>query len=74
MHDSLELLRNIRAPGTAPERMPGRSASALAAESDEDACPAFGFLRGLRERSLSIELRYRNGNSEAFPYSWLGPA
>lgn len=40
---------------------------------DEDTCPAFGFLRGLRDRAQMIEFRFRDGNSEAFPYSWLGP-
>jgi hypothetical protein len=39
---------------------------------DEDSCPAFGYLRGLRERALAVELRYRNGNKEWFAYSLLG--
>ena len=43
------------------------------AEEDEDACGAFGYLRGVRDRSLSLEFRFANGNSQAFPYSWLGP-
>ena len=43
------------------------------AESDEDACPAFGYLRGIHDRALTIEFRYRDGNSDWFPYGWLGP-
>jgi hypothetical protein len=40
---------------------------------DEDACPAFGFLRGLRDRSLTVEFRFTGGHRTAFPYAWLGP-
>ncbi len=42
-------------------------------DEDEESCPAFGFLRGIRERALAVEIRLRNGNSEWFPYSLLGP-
>jgi hypothetical protein len=42
-------------------------------ESDEDGCLAFGYLRGIRDRALTVQLRYRDGNSDWFPYSWLGP-
>ncbi len=44
-------------------------------DSDEDelACLAFGYLRGLRERAISIEFRFATGHCTAFPYSWLGP-
>ena len=41
--------------------------------SAEDYCPAYGYLRGIRERALSLEVRFRDGNSDWFPYSWLGP-
>jgi len=45
-------------------------------ESDDDggegACAAFGYLRGIRERAESIELRFLTGNSTWFPYNWLG--
>jgi hypothetical protein len=40
---------------------------------DEDECRAFGYLRGIRDRALALELRFANGNSESFPYTWLGP-
>ncbi len=39
----------------------------------EDSCPAFGYVRGVRDRAVTLQLRYRNGNSDFFPYSWLGP-
>lgn len=42
-------------------------------ETDEEACAAFGYLRGTRDRALAVEFRYRDGNSDYFPYSWLGP-
>jgi hypothetical protein len=44
-------------------------------ESDQDAeaesCPAFGYLRGIRERALAVEFRLRDGNAEWFAYSCL---
>lgn len=52
---------------------PPRPAEKSQDEGDELACPAFGFLRGQRDRSLAVEFRKGNGNTETFPYSWLGP-
>lgn len=43
------------------------------AESVEESCAAFGYLRGIRELGSAIEFRFRDGNSAWFPYSWLGP-
>jgi hypothetical protein len=43
-----------------------------AEESDEQSCAAFGYLRGLREQALMLEVRFRNGNREWYPYSLLG--
>jgi hypothetical protein len=40
---------------------------------DEASCAAFGYLRGIRDSSTSVEFRFRSGNSMWFPYSWLGP-
>jgi len=40
---------------------------------EEESCPAFGYLRGNRDRALAVEFRYRDGNREWFPYSCLGP-
>ena len=42
-------------------------------DEDEESCLAFGFLRGVNERSLALELRFRNGDREWFPYSLIGP-
>ncbi|QDT53876.1 hypothetical protein Pan44_19020 [Caulifigura coniformis] len=32
---------------------------------------AFGWLRGLRDRAIALELRRRNGNITALPYAYL---
>jgi hypothetical protein len=40
---------------------------------DEGSCAAFGYLRGIRDYSTSVEFRLLSGNSMWFPYSWLGP-
>jgi hypothetical protein len=50
-----------------------RPAIKEAEESDEQSCAAFGYLRGLREQALMLELRFRNGNREFYPYGLLGP-
>ena len=42
------------------------------ADGTEDACQAFGFLRGIRDRADAIEFRFVDGNSVWFPYGWLG--
>lgn len=42
-------------------------------EADEAACPAFGFLRGTKDRALMIEFRLGTGDTVTLPYSWLGP-
>jgi hypothetical protein len=41
-------------------------------EGAEASCGAFGYLRGLRDQSAAVELRFRDGNSTWFPYAWLG--
>lgn len=41
-------------------------------EQGEDSCAAFGYLRGIRERSDAIEFRLHDGDSIWFPYGWLG--
>jgi hypothetical protein len=50
-----------------------RGASSEAVQ-DEDECRAFGYLRGIGDQARSLEFRFANGNREAFPYTWLGPA
>jgi len=39
-------------------------------EGTED-CGAFGWLRGIRDRAIMLELRHRDGRITAFGYSWL---
>ncbi len=65
MTDSLELFRRPPAKREPPAAEP--------ADADEEACAAFGFLRAARDRAAFLELRFADGNREAFPYSWLGP-
>lgn len=43
-------------------------------EVEDDACEdlgCFGFLRGVRERAVMLELRKKNGNILAIGYSWI---
>jgi hypothetical protein len=65
-------LRN-RAAQSRPASPLDRTA-ATDVDSDEEECLAFGYLRGIRDQALSLEFRFANGNREAFPYTWLGPA
>jgi hypothetical protein len=50
------------------------TAAAPEPDSDEDECQAFGFLRGVRDRSLNLELRFLNGNRMMLSYAWWGTA
>jgi hypothetical protein len=59
--------------GTRPTATAVQSSVPPETATDEEECLAFGYLRGIRDRALSLELRLVNGNSRAFPYSWLGP-
>jgi hypothetical protein len=38
---------------------------------EAESCSAFGYLRGIRDRALALEFRYRDGNSEWFSYNLL---
>jgi hypothetical protein len=42
-------------------------------ECEEGSCKAFGYLRGIRDQSVAVEFRFRDGNSIWFPYALLGP-
>lgn len=47
-------------------------ADQVAADADAtDDLGSFGFLRGVRERAVSLELRKKNGNIVAIPYGWI---
>ena len=48
-----------------------RTEPAASANQEEGSCPAFGFLLGAHDRALALELRFRDGNREWFPYSLL---
>ena len=56
-----------------PSFLQGRVAAdpTPAEDAEADACPAFGYLRGTRDRALALELRFRDGDSEWLPYSHL---
>jgi hypothetical protein len=41
-------------------------------EGAEANCEAFGYLRGLRDASASVEFRFKDGNSSWFSYGLLG--
>ncbi len=56
-------------PKAAPAAKPG------AEETDApDDLGAFGLLRGIRDRAISLELRLKDGSIEAFPYAYLSHA
>ncbi len=67
MTDSMEMVASRGRQALA------RGPALLEEDPDEDECRAFGFLRGIRDRSLCLELRFLNGDRQLFPYSWLGP-
>lgn len=56
-------------------RFTGRvGVEALASQSDDELCDnfgCFGWLRGVRERAIMLELRKKNGNILAIGYSWV---
>lgn len=61
-------------PVTAPslfETLRRPRALAPADEDGAEACAAFGYVRGLADRAVSLELRFRTGNRESYPYALL---
>jgi len=65
--------RGIRDNGHLAGRLPHvRGTKELDDDGGEGACAAFGYLRGIRERGVAVEIRFLNGNSTWFPYNWLG--
>jgi hypothetical protein len=51
-----------------------RPEDAVAADNDTEGADdfgAFGWLRGVRDRALMLELRHRDGKVSAFGYAWL---
>jgi hypothetical protein len=55
----------------AARTLPGKEKPRDEEGGEEESCPAFGYLRGLRDRALAVEFRYRDGNSEWFAYNLL---
>jgi len=41
-------------------------------DGEEASCNAFGYLRGIKDKAPTLELRFRGGNSMWFPYGSLG--
>lgn len=51
------------------------STAGLAAEADGlDDFGAFGFLRGIRDRAIMLEVRCKDGSAHGFGYAWLNSA
>ena len=63
-------LRSVLNPERRPSPYTRKDADGDAADAS---CAAFGYLRGLRTASASVEFRLRTGNSIWFPYGLLGP-
>lgn len=75
MNDKTLELLNLRRKGNAtrPAADANQGKAAADPNAEEEECRAFGYMRGIRGRALSIEFRFANGQSQAFPYTWLGP-
>jgi hypothetical protein len=65
--DRLRSIAKSQGNGEPPPRQDGNGE-----ESEAASCMAFGYLRGIRDQATSVELRFRDGNSTFFPYSWMG--
>jgi hypothetical protein len=63
MNDSV--LKKYMVPKPAAEPTAAPEAEGL------DDLGAFGFLRGVRDRAIMLELRHRDGKISAFGYAWL---
>jgi hypothetical protein len=70
MHAKAEILDRHRDPHL--QDFWGRAAVAVN-DAEEATCPAYSYLRGLHERALAVEFRFKTGDREFFPYSLLGP-
>lgn len=72
MVDNTDLWKTLR--GNPPLNLASNSSKEKEQEkepSEEESCPAFGFLRGIHTRALAIEFRFRDGNRDYFSYSHL---
>jgi hypothetical protein len=75
MHGKAELLERNRDPHLQDfwGKHSAPSAAAAPADTEEATCAAFSYLRGLHERALAVEFRFKTGDQEFYPYSLLGP-
>ncbi len=69
MHDDAAAV-DLRRP-TGAEGLFGRL-PAKKTDDESASCLAYSYLRGLHERALAVEFRFKTGDSEFFPYSLLG--
>jgi|SRR5579863_6600276 len=53
-----------------PKRQNGDASLAVEADATED-LGAFGWLRGVQERAIMLEIRHKDGSITARGYSWL---
>jgi hypothetical protein len=72
MSDDTTYQERLQRRSPSPESKKGPVSKEAEADNVEASCNAFGYLRGLREHSAAIELRFRSGDSMWFPYAWLG--
>jgi hypothetical protein len=72
MVDNTDLMKTLRANSPLGLTSSSPKEKDLDPEkSEEESCPAFGFLRGIQNRALALEFRFRDGNSDYFSYSHL---
>jgi hypothetical protein len=67
--DVMNLIRSTHTAALAARAPKEQQAEKDAPE--EESCPAFGYLRGIKDRALAVEFRLRDGNSEWYSYSLL---
>ena len=72
--NNLDMFALRNRAGQSRSNSPLDRVAAADGDGDEEECGCFGYLRGIRDTALSLEFRFANGNREAFPYCWLGPA
>jgi hypothetical protein len=74
MHGKAELLDRMRDPHLQDFwGKPSAPTTPVATDADEATCAAYSYLRGLHERALAVEFRFKTGDRDFLPYSLLGP-
>jgi hypothetical protein len=80
MHDESQVIK-VRRPSALdaifgeaaqPTAQAAAKSPAEAGGPEEASCPAFTYLRGLRERALAVEFCFKTGDREWFAYNLLG--